>query len=417
MSTPPPPSGEPPSDSESPFLPPPPGAEVHVNDVLERRKKFSWRSFGGDGFMISIALHVVLAVLAIFWIVTRYQGAKKPPEAEVFATGAGGGNNGDRAKEFQQKLQTRQIKQVKTPSRIVSKNASSIALPDTPNVSTAAFASGLTSGGMSSGSGGGSGGGRGTGVGIGVGDGKNFVGRFLGGTRIAAKRVAVYMDASGSMTPFLARVEAEAKQYFPEADVYRYNGIYVLIDEGNVSWGSAGKKTYKHQAPADGAVNKPAEFSDTGKKFLNKYDADLKKGSVGAWFDRIITEKYDAVILFSDFQDGFRQYDKAGNIVFRQQPDNNVDARASGDKVWENRWHRILARAKEGGAPRVYCYSIDAEPQEAWRKCAEISGGGVSLVRWMRSKNGKPPEGEGLDISARQVKDSKGRIDTPVRPR
>ena len=415
MLTPPPPSDTP-SDPSSHELPPPPGEDSHVNDVLERRNKFSWKTFGGDGFLISVAFHVILAVLATFYVVSRYQAPKKPDTADAFSTGAGGGNEGDKAKEYRHKLQTKQIRQMKTPSRIVSKSASSIALPETPSMSSASFASGLTSGGMSSGSGGGSGGGRGTGIGIGVGNGKNFVGRFLG-SKITAKHVAVYMDASGSMSAFLGRVESEAKTYFPEADVFRYNGIYVIAEDGNIVWGSSGKKAYKHRAPSDGAVNDPKNFSDVGKKFLSKADEDMKKGSVGAWFDHVITEKYDAVIIFSDFQDGFVQYNKAGNIVFKQKPDESNDARASNEKVWENRWMRILAKAKDGGAPRVYCYSIDAEPQDVWKRCADVSGGGVSMVKWMRSKNGKPPEGEGLDAAVRQVDKSKGRTDTPAKPR
>ena len=164
----------PPTDPAT--MPPPPG-ETRENDVLERRKKFSWKSFGGDGFLVSVAFHVILAIIAIFYVVSRYRAPDKKTDPDIFATGAGGGANGEKPKSFEQKLQTKRT-DVKMPARIASKAASAIALPDTARTDTASFASGLTSGGMSKGSGGGTGGGEGTGIGIGKGGGRNFVSLF-----------------------------------------------------------------------------------------------------------------------------------------------------------------------------------------------------------------------------------------------
>ena len=180
----------PPTDSGSPAdipppepafenIPPPaPEGEQHEADVLKRRKRFSWKQFGGDGFLISVAFHVVLLLLGLFYVIQKYKEPKKP-EPDVFATGAGGGASGDKAKQFEHRMQRKISTPLKTPSRIVSKAAnSSVALPSTPSVSTASFASGLATGGMSKGSGGGSGGGEGTGLGIGKGGGRNFVSLF-----------------------------------------------------------------------------------------------------------------------------------------------------------------------------------------------------------------------------------------------
>lgn len=173
--------------SESEVLPPPPSAhdqsppgpgEVHENDVLKRRRVFSWKQFGGDGFLISVAFHVILLLLGLFYVIQKYTEPKKP-DTDVFATGAGGGANGDKAKQFEHKMQRKVVTPLKTPSRIVSKSANaSIALPSTPSTSTASFSSGLSAGGMSKGMGGGSGGGEGAGIGIGKGGGRNFVSLF-----------------------------------------------------------------------------------------------------------------------------------------------------------------------------------------------------------------------------------------------
>jgi hypothetical protein len=179
--TPPPPGDEipPPSALDPANIPPPaPESEQHEVDVLKRRKHFSWKKFGGEGFLISVAFHVLLLIAGLFWIVTKWREPAKKVD-ETFASGAGGGANGDKAKAFEHKMQRRQPMIVKSPSRIVSKSANaSVSLPSTPTTSTASFASGLSGGGMSKGSGGGSGGGEGPGIGIGKGGGKNFVSAF-----------------------------------------------------------------------------------------------------------------------------------------------------------------------------------------------------------------------------------------------
>ena len=165
---------EPPGENRN--LPPPPGAE-HVADVLERRKKWSWKNFGGDGFLVSVAFHLILAVVAVFYIVSRYKAPVLKVDPDVFATGAGGGAHGDKPKAFEQKLQTRRTT-VKMPVRITSKSAGAVLLPEAPQTSVASFSSGLASGGMSKGFGGGTGGGEGPGIGVGKGGGKNFVSAF-----------------------------------------------------------------------------------------------------------------------------------------------------------------------------------------------------------------------------------------------
>jgi hypothetical protein len=197
MELPPPPdSSTPPpgADSAADFAnvpPPAPEADQHEADVLKRRKHFSWKKFGGEGFLVSVAFHLLLLIAGLFWIVSKWREPEKKVD-ETFASGAGGGAQGDKAKAFEHKMQQRQPMIVKTPSRIVSKSASaSVSLPSTPTTSTASFASGLSAGGMSKGAGGGSGGGEGTGIGIGKGGGRNFVSLF--GSRASGGRLVGYI--------------------------------------------------------------------------------------------------------------------------------------------------------------------------------------------------------------------------------
>ncbi len=215
-SIPPPPSDEvaAPSAPEAPAqapapvdIPPPaPTGEQYEADLLKRKKTFSWKTFGGDGFLVSVAVHVLLLILGLFWIISKYVPEEKKPDPEVFATGAGGGQKGEKAKSFEHKLKSRQVNLVKSPSRIVSKSANaSVTLPSTPATNTASFASGLSAGGMSKGSGGGSGGGEGTGIGIGKGGGRNFVSLFgakgLGSTGLPGTFYDLKQFADGKPTP------------------------------------------------------------------------------------------------------------------------------------------------------------------------------------------------------------------------
>lgn len=412
----------PPSDIPTPYAgdmsPPPevtPEVERHEADVLRRRKRFSWKKIGGAGFIVSVVFHFILVLIALLWVVRQWTEPEK--KDTTFASGAGGGANGERAKQFEHKMQRRQPMLVKTPSRIVSRNANaSIALSAAPATSTAAFASGLSGGGLSKGSGGGSGGGHGTGVGIGKGDGKNFVGRFLGMKVAPAKtgRVAVFMDASGSMTSYLDRVEAEAKKIFPGADVFRVNGVRTSITDGRVV---GGRDSTRRNDPVPGAIeNDVKAFSPLAKKIYREHVDKFTAGSVGAWFDIMISEKYDSLIIFSDFDDGITQT-RGGTTVYADTPREQVDTRKSSDKAWENRWYRVLEKAKTGGAPRVYCFSIRTEPQRVWAKCAEISGGAVRMITWLTRPGATPPPEEEADNIAEEISRGDKRPASPLKPR
>jgi hypothetical protein len=153
-------------------------SEANQGEVLVRRQPF-WKKIGGDGLVVSIIFHTVLLILFGAWVVSSWTDTAKT-DPDTFATGAGGGAAGERAKIFEHKLQPKNAKNLaKTSARITSKSSSStLALPDIPTTSSSSLISGMTGGGSSKGFGGGSGGGIGSGKGAGVGNGKNFVGIF-----------------------------------------------------------------------------------------------------------------------------------------------------------------------------------------------------------------------------------------------
>lgn len=148
-------------------------------DPLKRnKKKFSWKNFGGDGFIFSLVFHGILLIIALFLVVRHI--AKKEEEPDAFVTGAGGGNNGADARMQQHRMKPRQ-NMIQSKARITSKSSTaSIVLPEMPTMAMqSSFGpTGMSQGGDSSGFGGGSGGGIGTGRGMGVGNGTNFVAGF-----------------------------------------------------------------------------------------------------------------------------------------------------------------------------------------------------------------------------------------------
>ena len=125
-------------------------------------------------------VHIVLVLIAIVWVVSTVTDGAGKKDPNAFATGAGGGAGGPKAKEFKTKLQPKNIKSLaKTNTRITSKNANaSLAVASLPSMSNPLLSAGAIGGGASKGFGGGSGGGIGGGKGVGAGGGRNFVSLF-----------------------------------------------------------------------------------------------------------------------------------------------------------------------------------------------------------------------------------------------
>ena len=387
--------------------PPPPPAETVAAAAPEpapepesagqpKKSILSHRFFrlGGEGLVASLAIHGLLLFLATAWVVSVATSNKKEPNS--FATGAGGGNSGERAITQKTKAKPNSPKSLtKSASRITSKSASAqIALPEMPDLNRVALGAMATS---SKGFGGGAGGGIGGAVGIGKG-GKNFTGRSVMGMKISGAHIAVYFDNSPSMEPYLAGVEKQIKEQFPSADVFRYFGIFILNQDGEVVGGKPNQKytietveqiVANRNGGRKGMTNDPGKLSPAGRNMLSNKDAQFRVGGVGAWIDVMLAQKqYDAIVIFSDFEDGIMQYRAKGETLPRLVFDADLiprsDDRTEEEKAWEERWVKTFGLAADHKAPRLYLYSTSKEPQELYKRCVTASGGEFKMVELPR---------------------------------
>lgn len=399
--------------SATPPNPPSPEVDDTIDAQGEqaavRQKQGFWARLGGGGLMVSLMIHFFLIVVAVFWVVSTWTDSTKR-EPTQFATGAGGGNDGDRAKIYQHRLQQKNMKSLaKSTPRLTSKNPnSSISLPDIPNVSTSSMVSGATMGGSSKGFGGGSGGGIGSGQGIGVGNDKNMIGKFkpVMGAKIQATKIAVFMDSSQSMSRYLDRVEAEIRKQFPDADVFSYGGVWTKTIGGVVLGGNKYKGSYGEGAKGVAKNTDIDKLTLKGKSIFRQYDQNFKTGCVGAWIDIMKNQReYDALIVFSDFQDGvsqFREKEKDAKYYFGSPKFETVyadgtrskhptDDRTEQEKLWEKEWLKVFGEANIGKGPRLYLFSTEVDPQPIFDKCVKASGGQIKLVKWLKTGGNPPP--------------------------
>lgn len=348
--------------------------------ILTRR----FFKFGGQGLVVSLMIHGLLLFLATAWVVSVATNQKKEPNS--FATGAGGGNSGERAIAQKTKAKPNTPKSLtKSATKLTSKSANAqIALPEMPDLNHAALGAMASS---SKGFGGGAGGGIGGAAGIGKG-GKNFTGRSVMGVKISGAHIAVYFDNSPSMEPYLSGVEKQIKDQFPSADVFRYFGIFNLNQDGEVVGGKPNQK-YTVDPGRRAAANDPGKLSPAGRNLLNSKDAQFRVGGVGAWIDVMLQQKqYDAIVIFSDFEDGILQYRTKDlpipRLVFDADQIPRSDDRTDAEKAWEERWVKTFALATDHKAPRLYIYSTSKEPQELYKRCVAASGGEYKMVELPR---------------------------------
>ena len=354
-----------------------------------------WLKFGGQGLMVSLLIHGGLLFLATAWVVSVAVIQKKEPNS--FATGAGGGRGGERAVAAKAKQKPNAPKSLtKSASKITSKSASAeIALPEMPDLNRSMLGALSAS---SKGFGGGAGGGIGGGVGLGKG-GKNFTGRAVMGMKISGAHIAVYFDSSPSMNPYFAAVEKQIKEQFPSADVYRYFGVFNLIQDGEVLGSRPNQKLVvptvdqiymdRRGGRRDSPATDQAKLSPAGRNMFGSKDAQFRIGGVGAWIDIMLNQKqYDAIVIFSDFEDGILQWRTIGEIkptlVFDADLRPPTDLRTEEEKAWEARWIRTFATAQDRKAPRLYLFSTSREPQELYRRCVSASGGDFKIVTMPR---------------------------------
>lgn len=216
---------EPPAPSSDELLP---AVEIHPAGEVVPAHSSWWYRIGGGSLTVSMIIHAVVILIAILIVRTV---TTVPPETVDFLPGGGGGGKGSAAKIAEKR---RAVSMSVPKTRTVSSATNSaVSLPDLQTsmsdfsnlTSTAAMGGGIGggSGGLSgSGSGGMMGNGRGTGMGPGIG--RGFVGLPLFGTKIDARRMAVVLDMSGSMYPYLPIVIKEVDKVAPGSMVILHYG-------------------------------------------------------------------------------------------------------------------------------------------------------------------------------------------------
>ena len=331
--------------------------------------------------LLSVAVHALM-VIAACWVVFR--SPPSPPRQEFTAHTVAGGKSGGPSKTHPINRKPK----VPTPQkRLTSKSASAtLALPPmkamTPDMGLAGLSGGQGKGGF----------GRalgsfgGNGLGAGLGNRTGFVGRPVMGAFIRAKRVAVYLDCSGSMRSYLPRVEAEIRKQFPDADVFRFDGARVVGLGDMVVFG----RRFRGEAPRlrEGPTQTALEtLTPNGRSVQAKVRTACEKGSLGAWVDRLLAESYDALVVFSDFQDGVRLYEsKKGEpkMVYSDSSYHKVGGVQKGHTRWQREWLEAFAKAPQGAGPRLYLFTVQQEPQAFLRACVAASGGASTSVSWLK---------------------------------
>lgn len=212
---------------------------VPVDHVTVVDKPSLWQRMGGGSLSLSIVLHALLILLALVWYIGS--SVSKKDETVEFLPGGGGGGKGASEKLAAKKRQAVSMSAPK--ARIASAAASTVTLPDLQT--TLSDLSSLSQatpmgGGLGGGEGGlngkGAGGLRGDGFGNGMGPGRGagFVSiPMIFGNKIDAKRLAVVLDMSGSMYPFLPLVIKEVDKVASGSAIYLHFGCGLYDEENN----------------------------------------------------------------------------------------------------------------------------------------------------------------------------------------
>lgn len=348
--------------------------------LAARRAPRSWR-----GFLASLLVHVGLVALATWFVVSRT--TPDPPRPDPTIQAFAGGREAGAGIPLRRAPLARPAAPLR---RIAVAGPSSMTLPDLPATSLLggpAESSGL-SGQAGLGGGRGFAGGFGAGLGVGQGLAAGFVGKPVLGATIRALKVAVYLDCSGSMKPYLERVDAEIRKQFPDADVFRFDGARVVALDDDIVHGRhfRGDAPKLREGPTETVL---ASLTVPGQRLQAKIREACEKGSLGAWLDRLLAEPYDALVVFSDFQDGVRIYEEgakgAPHLIYSDSAYHRVNQRKAPSYRWERAWLEAFGRADRHQGPRLYLYSIQTTPQAFLLRCVEASGGAAVDVGWLRS--------------------------------
>jgi hypothetical protein len=221
-------------------------------------------------------------------------------------------------------------------------------------------------------------------------------------TNPSGPRIAVYLDCSSSMESYLAGVEAEIRKQFPDADVFMVPAIKIWADGATIRGGVASVLPHKPASAGPTVSLDASRLSPTGKAILARYAGNFEVGSVGAWVDILRTEKrYDALVIFSDFNDQVLQV-RVGKTPVQTYVDDASqrlvpemqlqDDRTVAEKAWEDAWVGSFDLANAGKGPVLYLFSTRHPASRILQKSADVSGGKFTLVDWLRP-DGPPRPG------------------------
>ncbi len=348
--------------------------------VRQRKSPQNWK-----GFVTSVGVHAILLGLAC-WVVWQSPLAVKiHQDPDLFVTASGSAKPATATQAYTIKNSPKRFQGATRLS--VNNNNASIALPELTGISDMMSSSFSMEKGM-----GREGLGQGQGMSFGgMGDSRSLVGKFVMGAAIKAQRVAVYLDCSGSMRPYLEKVTAEIKKEYPDADVFRFDGARVVSLENNIVYGKFfhGDAPRLTEAPTQTI---DAELTDDGRQLLSRIRSACEKGSLGAWIDRLLVEDYDALVVFSDFQDGIRIYEEnnkgAPTLIYSDSNYRKVGT-VMPVKPWQAKWIEAFKKGAAGQGPKLYLFSLQQPPQGLLKACVEASGGDSLSVGWLKS--GRPP--------------------------
>ena len=131
-------------------LPPPPGeTDSHApasSLTPDCRKRFSWSGFGGDGLLVSVAFHLILAIVAVFYISREVMKAKPSADRGDFVPPGGSGNGGEKLLRERSASKSTPTSPMKASPRVATRNPSAVSLPDNPRADMPSFAANLKSG-------------------------------------------------------------------------------------------------------------------------------------------------------------------------------------------------------------------------------------------------------------------------------
>lgn len=281
-----------------------------------------WRRIGGGSLTVSLIIHGAFIALAIFVLRFVVDTHKSEPENYPLPGGGGGGKSAE-AKIAAQ----RRMNEVRTPQARVLTDVSSaaVSLPDVQGVSgflTKASYSTMGGGGVGGGEGGVNGSGRGAlsgngnGQGIGPGSAHGFVSMF--GKTLQARRLAVVLDVSGSMHPWLPAVVAEANKISGGCPIVLFYGCGIKDAEDRsleraspqAARGRDFEAFWRRTFTRDGAgasSSDPIPAEPVFRVFDDRKDTSYFDRMGVAWSWLALTSQKvreaDAIYWFADFQD------------------------------------------------------------------------------------------------------------------